>query len=219
MDVNEGISEIIGVILLIGIIVATFGILAAIYIPTIKPNPVPQVKLSMACSDGINDFNNIEYPCTKGSFQCNPPNIPFDNKSCENDCRLRDYSQNFQYDPANLERDILQCLDNCHNTTCSDLAECHLLYICHNGGDILDIDSMNIVVNNQLIDKSHWMIKKPLLSDVFTSLSLDRTFAIGNTIKLQNFPNPVDRVMITYRLSSGGEVTLALNQFGTDINI
>jgi len=219
MDENEAISEIIGVILLIGIIVATFGILAAIYLPTIKPNPVPQVKLSMACSNGIHDFNNIEYPCTKGSFQCNPPDIPFDNKSCENDCRLRDYSQNFNYDPANLERDILRCLVNCHNTTCSDLADCDFIYICHNGGDTLEVNNLEIIVNNQPIDKSYWKMKKPSINDVFTSIILDSSFSIGSTIRLENIPNPVDRVMIMYSLPSGGEVTLALNQFGTDINI
>lgn len=217
---NDGVSEIIGVILLIGIIVATFSILAAIYVPMVKPTPIPQVKLSMACSNNLGDAANIEYPCTKGSFHCNPDNDPFHNENnCSNECKLRDYSQNPQINPDDIEHEILRCMENCPRPICSDLIDCNYLYICHSGGDTLDVDKIRIIVNE--IPIINWQLKKRF-QNLRDPTPAD-TFSIGDTIRIFWDPepdppfNPVDKVMITYTLPSGGEITLVLNQFGTDV--
>lgn len=215
MILEDGVSETIGVILLIGIIVTVFGIFGAIYIPMVKPIPIPQVKMSIACSDNLNDYDK-EFPCTLGSFNCHPLDDPFDNSSCEADCRNRYYAQN----PDSLEKDrkmeIYRCLEDCLTPLCSDLSDCDVLYICHNGGEILKTSNMRIIINGEDIGTS-WKILQPP-NENFIPVIPDMNFGIGETLQIQNPPNPVDTVMVAYRLDSGGEVTLVLNQFGTDVN-
>jgi len=217
MALDHAVSEIIGAIALMGIIVAAFGIFSALYLPMIKPTQVPQVKLSIACNETINNLDP-EFPCTQGSFSCHPIYDPFDNKTCEENCKLQDYSKNQQYESGDSSSQVLRCLEHCLAPMCSSLADCGVIYICHNGGDSLDIDNMKIIVNGINIDRTNWE-KKELSNDIFKLYnSYDKTFSIGTILRIQNPPNPVDRVMIAYTLSSGSEITLALNQFGTDVN-
>ena len=217
MAFEHAISEIIGAIALMGIIVAAFGIFSAIYLPMIKPTQIPQVKLSIACNESINNFDT-EFPCTQGSFSCHPLDDPFDNKTCEEDCKLQDYSKNLQYESEDSSSQVLRCLEHCLAPMCSSLPHCGVIYVCHNGGDSLDIDSMEILINGLNIDRTNWE-KKELSSDFFKPYNTyDKIFSIGTTLRIQNPPKPVDRVMVTYTLSSGSEITLVLNQFGTDVD-
>jgi hypothetical protein len=218
--VNEyAVSEIIGVIALIGIIVASFGIFAAIYIPMIKPNSIPQLKISMACSNFL-DEGDIEYPCSQGSHHCDPIN-PFDNKTCEKDCTYQAYSQNPQFRSEDLQREIYRCMEHCTSPMCSHLDDCRFLYICHNGGDSLDPEKMSILINGNNIERSEWKLKKPasVMAESTFSPGLNESFSIGSSLRILNHFNPVDSVMIVYNPPSGGSITLALNQFGTDITI
>ena len=213
MKEEGGSSEIIGVILLIGIIMGSFGIFAGLYLPTIKPVIVPQVKLSMACSDITT--NDVEYPCTRGSSSCSS----FDNRSCEEDCRYRDYSDNPQFNSESLKTKILRCMENCGGSLCSDLKDCNALYICHNGGDALQISTMTIVVNGKVIDQNRWEIKKGDAD--FHSLSSNLSYTIGDTLRINketSYSTPVDTVTIISKTLSGGNITLAMNQFGTDVS-
>jgi len=217
MVYDHAISEIIGAIALMGIIVAAFGIFSAIYLPMIKPTQIPQVKLSVACSENINNFDS-EFPCTQGSFSCHPINDPFDSQTCEEDCKLRDYSKNQQYQSGDSSSEVLRCMEHCLAPMCSNLAECGVIYICHNGGDSLDIDSMKILVNGLNVESTKWE-KKEISSNEFKPYnSYDKNFSIGTVLRIQNPPSPVDRVMVVYNLPSENEITLVLNQFGTDVN-
>jgi len=210
MGDEEAVSEIIGALLLMGIIVASFAIFGALYLPTVIPPEIPKVQLSMACSDSIDD-NTIEYPCIFGMYHCSV----FDNLTCEDDCRYRAYSQNPQFHPDHLNREIYRCMENCLKPFCSDLENCRYLYICHNGGDNLQIDSLKIMINGNEIEHNRWEMKTPPGTD-FISSSIQ--FGIGSTIRIRNTLNPIDTVTIIYSPPAGGELILLVNQFGTTIN-
>lgn len=217
MAYNHAISEIIGAIALMGIIVAAFGIFSAIYLPMIKPTQIPLVKMSVACDEHISNFDP-EFPCTRASFSCHPNTDPFDKETCEMDCIQRDYSRNQQNLPNDPSLDTLRCLEYCLAPMCSNLTNCGVIYICHNGGDMLDMQNMKIFVNSQKIDQSN-LEKKEISNNSFIQYNnlVNKTFEIGTIIRIQNPPRPVDEIMISYTLSSGSEVTLVLNQFGTDV--
>lgn len=216
MDKNYAVSEIIGVILLIGIIVSAFSIFAAIYLPMIIPNAIPQVKLTMACSSDGGDGDDIEYPCNIGGFSCSDD--PFDYEMCKNDCKTRFYSEIYPDSSDNHNVEILRCLEDCMVPICSDLGNCNVMYICHNGGDSLVLDNLEIIVNNGVIPKEEWKVQKP--GDIFSTPPIDEIFQVGSTIRFtrEDSTIPVDRVIVIYRPSHGGEYTLVSNQFGTDIN-
>ena len=216
MEDEKAVSEIIGALLLMGIIVAAFAIFGVLYLPTIKPPELPKVQLSMACSDRVDD-NTIEFPCTLGMNPCKP----FDNLTCENDCKFRGYSQNPQFNPVDLQREIYRCLGNCLSPICSDLGLCRFLYICHNGGDSLQIDSLLIKVNGNEIDQSNWEMKTSPVQN-FKSCEMNNCnsdqFKIGSTIRIRNTLGHLESVIIIYTPPFGGEYTMLMNNYGTAIN-
>lgn len=217
MNCNEAVSEIIGAIALIGIIVAMFGIYSSIYLPMIKPQSIPQVKISMACSDTIDIFDT-EFPCTQGSFSCHPSSDPFNYKMCEENCKYKKYADKEQFYADDSSVDILRCMEHCIAPMCSNLKECNVIYFCHNGGDTLDIDLMKIIINEEKFDGTKFE-KKLYNNDSFFGYDKwsDKYFSIGSSLRIQNPPKPVDKVMIIYTTPSGSDVTLVLNQFGTDV--
>lgn len=212
---EEAIAESIGALLLIGVIVGAFAIFTAIYLPTIRIDPIPSVKLSMACNSTIGT-DDTEFPCTRGSFNCHP----FDNRTCEEDCKRRDYSENPDFSTEQQSREIGRCMENCMNPLCSDLRNCGVLYICHNGGESLKISDIRILVNGNPTLKTSWEIKQQSGSSTFVSLNEGTIFRIGDSLRIINPAGglPVNTVMVLYSPSSGGEITLALNQFGTDVS-
>jgi hypothetical protein len=208
----------IGAIALTGIIVATFGIIAALFVPMIKPVQIPHVKLSIACAEHIDEYDT-EFPCTHGSFSCFPLAEPFDAQTCEHDCMQRAYAKSHQYQPRDYSRLVSQCKEKCIAPFCSTLATCHVIYICHNGGDALEIANMKIFVNGDNVPPSNWE-KKELHDDHFKEIAkTSNMFQAGTILRVQNIHPPVDRVMITYTLPSGSDITLLLNQFGTDVKL
>jgi flagellin-like protein len=209
---DEAVSEIIGSILLIGIIVAAFGIFSALYLPGLIPGTIPRAQLSMACSDDTGVLADIEYPCARGSFQCSP----LDNKTCEDDCQWRDYSVNTDLTSEQYSREIARCKENCVSPICSDTSDCRQLYICHNGGDPLLISDMMILINGDPISWSDWKIKRT--GDTYTSPDLDARFQNGDVLRITRADSAkVENVMILYSPPSGGTITLVLNHFGTSI--
>ena len=214
MHGDEAVSEIIGAVMLIGIIVAAFGIFTAIYLPSLVPSPTPQVKLGMACNETAGP-SDIEFPCTRGSFNC----YAFNNKTCENDCNWRDYSANPDVTSEQQNREISRCMENCFSPICSDLRNCGVLYVCHYGGESLKISDMRIIVNGKSIHEDTWEIKQHQVSNNFVSPPDGAIFQNGDSLRILNPSSgqPVDTVIISYILPSGSEVTLAMNQFGTDI--
>jgi hypothetical protein len=213
---EEAISEIIGAILLIGVLVGSFGIFAAIYLPTLQPVQVPHVKLSMACNETIG-ADDVEFPCIRGSFQCHP----FDNRTCEDNCIWKDYSENPEYKSEHHSQEVSRCMENCLGSICSDLVNCGALYVCHNGGDSLTLSGIRILVNGIPTEQTSWGVKQQMAGDIFISPPTDGIlFRNGDSIRISNpsAGQPVDSVMILYSLPSGGEVTLAMNQFGTDVD-
>ncbi|PWR75493.1 type IV pilin N-terminal domain-containing protein [Methanospirillum stamsii] len=223
MFFEEAVSEIIGAILLISILVAAFGIFAALYIPTLVPEKIPRVSLSIACSNVADPPSMEEYPCTRGSFNCKP----FDNETCENDCKWRDYSLNTNLNNDGYQDKISQCMENCLKPICSNISDCKTLYFCHNGGDSLKLEDLSVVVNgNIIIDEGKsgftWQLKK-FESEYFINLestpSPTSFFENGDSFRIRNPSGwkPIDVVMIVYTLPSGGKVNLIMNQFGTDI--
>lgn len=215
MGYESAISEITGALLLIGIIVGAFGIFSAIYLPTLMPTIIPHVKFGIACNetDGPPD---IEFPCVRASFSCNP----FSNETCENDCRWRDYFAKGTLSTDELNREISRCMENCFTPLCSDLSRCGALYICHLGGDPLLVSDIRVVVNGDDIPQGgKWTIKQS--SDIaFSSSVTGKTFRTGDTIKIAppTTGGSVDSVTVVYTLPTGAEVTLAMNQFGTDVS-
>jgi hypothetical protein len=215
MQGEDAVSEIIGAVLLIGIIVGAFGIFSALYLPGLKPEPIPQVKISMACDDTAGS-SDIEYPCTRGSFHC----YPLDNETCENDCLYRDYSVNPDISSEQYTKEYMRCMENCMNPICSDLEQCEVLYLCHNGGESLIISDMRIIVNGNDIGHTSWGYKQQLVSEVYVTPPPDGAkLQNGDSLRIldPSGSNPVDNVMVTYTLPSGAEYTLAMNQWGTDI--
>ncbi len=101
---------------------------------------------------------------------------------------------------------------------CSNLKECNVIYFCHNGGDTLDIDLMKIIINEEKFDGTKFE-KKLYNNDSFFGYDKwsDKYFSIGSSLRIQNPPKPVDKVMIIYTTPSGSDVTLVLNQFGNDV--
>ncbi|NLV26555.1 MAG: hypothetical protein GXY48_05245 [Methanomicrobiales archaeon] len=220
---EEAVSEIISAILLISILVAAFGIFAALYIPTLVPEKIPRVSLSIACSN-VTDPPDIEYSCTRGSFSCKP----FDYETCENDCKWRDYSFNSDVNNDRYQDKIYQCMENCIKPICSNLNDCKTLYICHNSGDSLQLKDVSVVVNgNSIIEEGltlgvTWQLKE-FESDNFINIpstpSPTKFFENGDSLRILNPSGgqPIDVVMIVYTLPSGGKVNLIMNQFGTDV--
>ncbi len=215
MSDEKGSAEIVGVILLIGIIITAFGIFAALYLPSIKPDATPQVKLNIACSNTeISDQNITDYPCMRGAFGCHA----FNNHSCEEDCRYRDYSSNPQYNSEDSNLEVTRCLENCEKSTCSDLSNCKLLYLCHNGGDSLKISDLKTTINGVSVSNTYstpWRLKQ---GDSIYSypVSSDKTFRNGDLLLIPNpdYSTSVKKIHIIYTLPSGREVTLVMNQYG-----
>jgi len=215
MNHDQGITEIIGAILLIGIIVGAFGVFAAIYIPSVKPTSMPHAKLSMACNETHSSDSTIEFPCVRASFGCHPG----DNRTCEKDCEWRDYTSNSQISSDQLSKEIMRCKESCMDPICSDLKRCEDLYICHLGGDTLKVSDIGVLINGNLIE-TNWEIKKISDGDKFVPidhLSSTKNLSTGDSLRIRNSYSPVDTVLIRYTLPSGGDITLAQNQFGTDI--
>lgn len=215
MNQEQAVAEIIGAILLIGIIVGAFAIFTAIYLPTLKIYPSPSVKMSMACNTTLG-ADDTEFPCSRGSFSCHP----FNNRTCEEDCKWRDYSENPDLNGEQHNREIVRCMEDCMNPICSDLGNCGVLYICHNGGDSLNISDMKIFVNGNAIVKNTWGIKNQFVNPpIFISPPPEGSlFRNGDSLRISNpsGSRPVNTVMVLYSLPSGQEINLALNQFGTD---
>jgi len=215
MGDERGSAEIIGIILLIGVIIGAFGIFTALYIPSLIPDRIPQVKLNVACGDSdITGTGEIsDYPCARGAFGCHP----FDNRSCEEDCKNRDYADNPQYNSENPNLEVLRCMENCVGSMCSDLSNCKIVYICHNGGDGLKISDLKMVINGKtLTNSATWKLKR---DDTMYPDPYDKQFQNGDLLLI---PNPyssesLDTVMIIYNLSSGRGITLVMNQYGTYI--
>jgi len=102
---------------------------------------------------------------------------------------------------------------------CSDLKRCEDLYICHLGGDTLKVSDIGVLINGNLIE-TNWEIKKISDGDKFVPidhLSSTKNLSTGDSLRIRNSYSPVDTVLIRYTLPSGGDITLAQNQFGTDI--
>ncbi len=216
MDREQAVAEILGAILLIGIIVGAFAIFTAIYVPTLKIYPPPSVKLSMACNTTVG-AGDTEFPCTRGSFNCHP----FNNRTCEEDCKWRDYSQNPDLSSDQHNREIVRCMEDCMSPICSDLRNCGVLYICHNGGDSLNISDIKIFVNGNAIARNFWGIKNQSVTPpAFVSPPPEGwLFRNGDSLSISDpgGGRPVNTVMIVYSPQSGQEIILALNQFGTDV--
>jgi hypothetical protein len=215
MDENYAVSEIIGVILLMGIIVAAFSIFAAIYLPKVIPNAIPHVKLTIACSSDGTEGVDIEYPCNLGGFSC--LDVPFDYEMCKKDCQTRVYSKRLSDSSENQDGNIRRCIDNCLKPICSDPRICNIVYICHNGGDSLVLQNMDIILNNGAIPKEKWSVQLP--GDNYTTPPTGGLFDVGSTIRFttEDRSIPVERIMIIYRSPSGEEYTMVSKQFGTDV--
>lgn len=217
MKIERGSAEIVGVILLIGIIISVFGIFGALYIPSLKPDTTPHVKLNIACGKSdISDADITDYPCIRGSFGCQG----VDNHTCEEDCRYRDYSDNPQYNSEKQNLEVLRCLENCEQSTCSDLSNCKLLYICHNGGDSLKISDLKVVINGFSLTNTlstSWRLKQG--DSIFSYPDLNnKTFNNGDLLLVPNpdSSNQVNRIHLIYTLASGRYVTLIMNQYGNN---
>ncbi len=212
---DPAVSEIIGALMLIGVIVAAFGMFTVLYLPAVVPDEAPYARLSLGCSDENPVSADTEFPCSRGTFNCHP----FDNVTCEQDCTFRDYSQNPDSTPDENNLEISRCKENCVRSVCSDLHECRVLYLCHDGGDPLETDSMGILVNGVPIDRSAWQMKEQLTDRNFTSSVAGKMYTNGDSIRILNPSGgmPVDTVLLMYTLPSGKSVTMVLNQFGTDV--
>ncbi len=214
MRKERGSAEIVGVILLIGVIITVFGVFAALYIPSMKPDAIPQVKLNIACGNSeISDEDITDYPCMRGAFGCHA----FDNHSCEEDCRYRDYSSNPQYNSENPDIEVLRCLENCEKSTCSDLSNCKILYICHNGGDSLKISDLKITINGISVsntDSTSWRLKQGDSIYPYPDSS-EKTFRNGDLLLIPNpyYSTSVKTIHIIYTLPSGSDITLVMNQY------
>lgn len=214
MGWEPAVSEIIGAVMLIGVIVGGFAIMTAIYVPMAKVDPKPFVKLSMACNQ--TGFEDLEFPCTRASFNCHPFNYP----TCIDDCIWREYG--VDRDPDSLDENqravINKCLENCMGPPCSDLTSCGNLYICHLGGDALQISDMQVLIDGNPVPGG-WEIKNQTGTDTFESATPDTLFVNGNSLRITTgVAGNVDTVTILYTLPTGEITTLAINQFGTDVH-
>lgn len=233
---DEAISEIIGSILLIGIIATAVMIFSALYLPTIEIHPQPKVALKISCDRIDVRALDIDYPCDMGIFACpdpaihpcrdlcidqfNDPGEEAQQQRCINRCQCEDECrQRYSFNSETIsERDLLysQCVDNCFGF-CSDPNDCRFVYICHNGGDDLIIERLKILVNGNQINQNRWFIKSPKNNiNIYSVIGDISSFSMGDSIliPLIGGEQQVNDVAVGYSLTQGGEIILTQNLFG-----
>jgi|GEM_PF-6852054 len=134
-------AETIGAILLTAVIAAVIGIYGYLWITQIPLSSPPHVNFEIACGNASIPVDYHDYYCRGGVIGCSPNESSFlSHKDCSDNC-LNNYSSgNYQ-----------DCVNDCESPVyCADTKNCNSIFICHNGGDPLEISRLKIFVNNKM---------------------------------------------------------------------
>lgn len=193
---EKGSSEIIGAIVLTGIIAAAIGILGLQWLAQIPTASPPYINLEIGCGNGA---ISGDFSCRTGTISCDP-DIPKNSGSCKKTC------------PAENNPQYQACIDQCESQpNCyekSDQLTCNTLFICHNGGDSLDISQLTVRINGQILNPGYSVY------DYQTNATTTRTsglFKAGEIIRLPILTTP-DSVVISYLDRHSGQDLVLINK-------
>ncbi|HWQ65835.1 MAG TPA: hypothetical protein VN372_03075 [Methanospirillum sp.] len=201
MKGTEGANaEMVGVILLIAVMgsgIVMVGVQLMAQVPTAAP---PYVFVEIACGNFNSSFNIKDFPCRSGSIDCYHSVLNL--TVCRSSCTAKGTNQ------------YKQCLAACEQgQNCADLSTCNMAYICHNGGDPLDLNEMKIWVNQVEKPLNSLMVYNP---DTNISHNVSSAFEVGEVIRLPllNSDKPLKTVTISYNdYRSGNNQILAKKDF------
>ncbi len=204
---DQGSAEMIGAIVLTGIIAIVIGIIGAQWIGQIPTSSPPYINIEIGCGNGTGNSNctdpriPCDFSCRTGMISCDH-NVSINYGACKNACPA---VSNPQYKTC-----MAQCEEqpNCVNKTI--LSSCNMLFICHNGGDSLNIDQLSIRINGKIIPKKYDIYENQ------TTFHRDLTtgqFKAGEVMRLP-ITEPPNIVIINYQdYRSGNEYVLVSKKF------
>jgi hypothetical protein len=128
-------AETIGAILLTAVIAASIAIVSYQWISEIPTSSLPYSNLEIACGNGTNLSDNY---CGAGIISC-PKGNDLSYYNCSKECSNGSTSE------------YQNCINNCGSpSNCIDPTNkkiCNTIFICHKGGDPLNIKNLNIFIN------------------------------------------------------------------------
>lgn len=191
---DSAAAEMVGAILMIVIISSLIGVVGVYWISSVPTASFPYTSLEISCGD--NTF--IDYPCREGLMGCN--NILYE------DC--------IALCPAPSTSEYNNCIKNClRSTGCIDISDynlCNMVFICHKGGDPLQIDELHIIVNDNP------PISPPVPHSPDVTTTNPNYLQNGEVIRIPLIATdiPLQSVTITYHdYSSGTDLLLAKKIF------
>jgi len=193
-------AEMVGAIVLTSIVAVAIGIVGYQWLSQIPTSSPPSLNLEIAC--GNKNTAPLDFSCRSGVLNCDPA-IDIRYNNCIKNC-----SQ-----PGSLE--YQKCKDNCGSTpNCIDVsssAQCNMVFICHNGGDSLDISKLSVRIGDVKLDPP-FTIYNYITNQ--TNSRAEGNFQAGDVIKISPIQNPLRRVLIIYNdYHSGQNQVLIDKQF------
>ena len=180
-------AEIIGAIILMAIMSSALAIVGLQWISQIETRTPPYANLEISCGNET-ATSLFDFSCRTGGINCSEPLKSLD--SCKIQCNSNYFDQ----------RLFQKCLDKCmQEKNCADLTNfknCNMLFICHLGGDSLNIDAISIFIN----DKKKGPVTKVYNHITISTSIADGLFEIGEIIrfKLENSDIPIKSITIAY---------------------
>ena len=207
-------AEMIGAIALTAIIVAAIGILGAQWIANIPTSSFPTAQLEIACGD---DSVQGDFHCRSGVIGCADEEIlPLSN--CSYNCLNTTPSQKMVCDGTEdcsitATPQYQECVRRCESApNCAKIHNntlCNTIYICHNGGDALDINNLNISVNEGNPQENYWIYD--YVSNTTVPKSKAEYFKASNVIKINSTYDP-EKVMIVYQDYQSGQKNVMVSK-------
>jgi hypothetical protein len=222
-------AEMVGAIVLTSVIAAAIAIVGYQWVEQIPLSSPPSVKLEIAC--GIPPVNVNDYSCRSGIISCEPqqslstadciaacPAAPDpDHEPCIWNC---DSSKKLLFgecikgctQPGTLQ--YRSCIDSCSSppncAAVNDVTMCNMIFICHNGGDSLNIETLGISINGINRDRPYEIYRytDETLSDRSTGF-----FQAGEILRIPITVQP-DSVVVSYDdFRSGQNIVLSRKVF------
>lgn len=193
-------AEMIGAIALTSIIVAALAIVGSQWIGLIPTSSHPSANLIIACGNGGVPY---DFYCRSGVIGCADDEIiRYDD--CANNCtKINPFEQN---------KCVKRCEGALNCAIINDNRFCNTIFICHNGGDPLEISRLNVFVNDNMLFHP-FRTYNPFN---ITNNTTDRyvgDFTAGEVLRLPiNFPP--QSVMIVYdNIQTGRKIILFDQKF------
>lgn len=196
--VESAAAEMIGAIALTAIIAAAIAIVGYQWVAQIPLSSPPSPNLIIACGNGAIQG---DFYCRSGVIGCaDQETISY--SECTQNCSIANSNE------------FSNCIQRCEAAlNCAPINDnllCNTIFICHNGGDPLEISELSIFVNDIRMNPPFSIYKYTTES---TSQKSGGPFSAGEVLRLP-INNPPQSIAIIYHdIRSGKEFVLTKQKF------